>query len=98
MFKTTSRSGKSVTLLNPAEKGEKYANELRTGVKQTNEGVLKTDRDGCPISLTEKDKQFRVGYLNARKDSANAWKSKEVKKAAKKAEREQKKAARAKNK
>lgn len=97
MFKTKSRSGKPITLLNPAEKGEKYANELRMGVKVTNDGVIKT-KDGCPIPLTEEDKRFRNGYLNARKDNVNAWKSKEAKKAAKKAERERKKAARANNK
>ena len=91
MFKTTSRSGNPVTLLNPAEKGEKYANELRTGVKQTNDGVTKTDEKGKPIRLTEEERRFRVGYLNARKDGANAWKSKQAKKAAKKAERAKKK-------
>lgn len=87
MFHTTSKSGKPVTLLNPAEKGKKYAEELRTGKKRTNDGKLKTD-NGKPIELTEEERRYRIGYLNSRKDDANAWKSKERKKkekAAKKA-------------
>ena len=32
------KNGKTVTLLNPAEKGEKFAKELKGGFKRTNSG------------------------------------------------------------
>ena len=74
--KVKSRNGKDVTLLNPSEKGRKYADELRNGVKQTNEGMLKWGDDGKPERLTDKAKAYRAGYLDAQKDSAKAYKSK----------------------
>lgn len=92
MFHTTSKSGKPVTLLTPAEKGKKYAEELRTGKKRTNDGKLKTD-NGKPVELTEEERRYRIGYLNSRKDDANAWKSKERKKKEEKERKKQEKAA-----
>ena len=73
------RKGKTVTLLNPSEKGRKYAIELKTGVRMTNNGEQKKGKDGKPLKLGKagKDAQaraYRSGYLQARRDSANAYK------------------------
>lgn len=91
--KVTMRNGKLITLLNPKEKGDKYARELRENKKYTNDYVLKKDDKGNPIPLTDSDRKYRCGYLNSRKDDAGAWKSAQAK-VAKKAEREAKRAAR----
>ena len=76
MWKGTSKSGKPVTLLNPAEKGRKYVEELRNGFKLTNDGRMKTDKNGAVIPLTDSDIKFRSGYLSARSDSARIFKKK----------------------
>lgn len=77
--KVKSRSGKTVTLLNPAEKGRKYAAELRVGIKCTNDHKIKRARDGSAFALDKVERSYRAGYLQARKDSANCWKSKRKK-------------------
>lgn len=38
--KVTSKSGKVVTLLNPSEKGKKFAKEIKTGMKTTNDLIF----------------------------------------------------------
>ena len=59
------KNGKVITLLNPAERGRKYAKELHTGVDvYTGE------------ALSPRRKAFRSGYLKARRDSARAFKAK----------------------
>lgn len=78
------KKGKTVTLLNPSEKGRKYANELKTGVRITNNGIPKVGENGKPIKLGKTGKEaqaraYRSGYLQTRKDSAKAWKSKRKK-------------------
>jgi len=70
------KNGKTVTLLNPAEKGEKFAKELRRGVKHTNSGSIKTDKNKKGIRLTAEQRAYRSGYLDARTDSAKAFKAK----------------------
>lgn len=70
------KKGKEVILLNPSEKARKFADELGNGVKVTNKGMLKFGKDGKPVKLTDTEKSFRSGYLQARKDSAQAYKSK----------------------
>lgn len=72
----TSRTGKKVTLLNPAEKGDKFAKELKRGYKQTNSGSLKLDKNKKGIKLTETERAYRSGYLAARSDSAKCYNSK----------------------
>lgn len=67
------KNGKQITLLNPAEKGRKAAAELKTGIKLTNDGVVKTDRYGNVQQLTDTEKSWRSGYLAARTDSANCY-------------------------
>lgn len=70
------KNGKVVTLLNPSEKGGKYAGELKRGVKQTNAGDFKRNADGSLVSLTASERAYRAGYLDAQKDSANCYKAK----------------------
>lgn len=82
--KVKSKTGKTVTLLNPSEKGKKYATELKTGVKQTNAGVKKKDEKGKPIKLNKQSKAYRAGYLDAQKDSAKCYKARQAKKGKKK--------------
>lgn len=74
------RRGKDVTLLNPSERGSKFANELRNNCKQTNDGRFKVNRHGQCIELTDAERAYRAGYLAAQKDSANAFKHNRKKK------------------
>ena len=83
--KVKGKNGQEVTLLTPSERGRKFADELGNGVKQTNNGLLKTDVLGKPVKLTEKERAYRAGYIDARKDNAKAYKHNQKKKAAKKA-------------
>lgn len=69
------RRGKKVTLLNPAEKGRKYAAELKAGIHATNNHVVKKNKQGKPIRLTDIQRAYRSGYLTARSDNAKAYKS-----------------------
>ena len=69
------RRGKKVTLLNPAEKGRKYAAELKSGVRATNDHVVKRDKKGNKMRLTKSQRIWRSGYLSARSDEAKAYKS-----------------------
>lgn len=68
--------GTSTVLLTPSGKGEKYAAELKSGVRMTNDGVPKTGRDGFVLGLTSEQKAYRGGYLDAQKDNAKAYKAK----------------------
>lgn len=96
MRKVVNRRGKTVTLLNPAEKGNKYALELKCNVHCTNEGDVKLDKYGHVKTLSRQSRAYRAGYLSSRKDSAGAYKSAEAKKvAAKEAKAAKKKVAKA---
>lgn len=96
MRKVVNRQGKTVTLLNPAEKGNKYAVELKCNVHCTNDGDVKLDKNGKVQKLSKTSRAYRAGYLSSRKDSANAYKSAEAKKVeAKKAKEVKKKVAKA---
>jgi hypothetical protein len=68
----TTKNGKRITLLNPSEKSERYAEQLRTGVVQETEQ-----------RLTKNQKAFRAGYLTARSDNAKVYKFKKKQRAAK---------------
>lgn len=72
-----SKGGKKITLLNPSEKGRKYADELRNGVRQRNDGLLKVDSVfGKPVRLTKAQRAYRAGYLDARNDNAKCFNAK----------------------
>ncbi len=58
------KKGNTIVLLNPAEKGKRYARQLKSGMVQET-GVV----------LTPCDKSFRIGYLTSRSDNAKAYKS-----------------------
>ena len=61
--KVKTKSGREITLLNPSEKAGKYAAELKANFSgSTGE------------TLTKNQRAYRSGYLDARKDSAKAWK------------------------
>ena len=63
------KNGKKVVLRTPAEKGKRYARQLKSGrIQETGK------------ALTEKDRAFRIGYLTSRSDNAKAYKSKQGKK------------------
>lgn len=75
---TILRKGKrDVCLLNPAEKSRKYAHELREGVKFTNDGQLKFDKNQDFIELDKQERAYRSGYLDSRKDEARLYKWKQ---------------------
>ena len=80
MRKFVAKNGKDVILLNPAEKGKKYAKELKDNIHLTNDFAIKKDDHGKSIELTKSSRAYRAGYLASRKDSANAYKSAEAKK------------------
>lgn len=79
MRKVVNRRGKTVTLLNPAEKGNKYALELKCNVHCTNEGDVKLDKRGHVKTLSRQSRAYRAGYLSSRKDSAGAYKAQQKK-------------------
>ena len=73
------KKGKTVTLLNPSEKGAKYARELKTGKKRTNAGSWKLDKNKKGINLTDVERAYRAGYLDAQGDSAKCYKARQAK-------------------
>lgn len=78
--KVKNRRGNTVTLLNPAQKGKKYAYEIKTGFNVTNAGKPVTDEDG-PMPLSKAQRAYRSGYLASRSDSAKCYKYNKSKKA-----------------
>lgn len=63
----------AIVLRNPAEKAERFAGQLKTGkVKETGK------------KLTNVDRAYRCGYLDARSDNAKAFKAKRSRKTFKK--------------
>ena len=75
MYKTRSRTGKPVTLLNPAEKASKYADELRNGIRYTNDKRSKVNKKGVVMTVSKEGRAYRSEYLDARKDNANEYKA-----------------------
>ena len=58
-------TGDEIVLLNPHGKYKKYQAEINKGVKLTNEGKIKRDKQGQPIALTQADIKYRQGYSSA---------------------------------
>lgn len=79
------KKGEEVTLLNPAEKGRKFAAEIKYGVHITNTGKRKHDKDGKQIELDKTARAYRAGYLDARKDGAKVYKANKAKESVKRA-------------
>lgn len=76
----TNKKGKKVTLLNPSEKGAKFAKELKQNRKRTNTGAFKLNENKQSIKLSDVERAYRGGYLDAQKDSAKAYKARQAKK------------------
>ncbi|MBO5027162.1 MAG: hypothetical protein J6C79_01410 [Clostridia bacterium] len=74
-----SKGGKKITLLNPSEKGEKYAKEMKKGRKIRNDGSYALDGKKKSIPLTKTQRAYRAGYLDARNDNARCFKSRQAK-------------------
>ena len=56
------KSGVTIVLRNPAEKGKRFARQLKNGkVTETGKKLSKTDR------------AYRKGYLDSRKDESNCF-------------------------
>lgn len=70
------RRGREICLLNPSEKSQKYAYELKNRVRVTNNGYLKVDSNGAAYELSDVQAAFRSGYLTARKDSTKCYNAK----------------------
>ena len=64
--------GQEKTLLNPFGKSLKYSDELRNGVRLTNDGHINTDVLGKPQILTSEEVAFRKGYLQHQQDTIDA--------------------------
>lgn len=64
-------------LLDPSEKGMKYAFELKTKHAITNARKRKIDKKtGLTKKLTKEQLSFRAGYLEHQKDSNRAFRAK----------------------
>lgn len=63
-------------LLNPSEKAEKYAKEMKQKKAFTNDNHPKLDDKGKQIKLTKEQLAYRAGFLAACSDSQKAFKSK----------------------
>ena len=80
----TGAYGKKVTLLNPHLKCQKAYNELRNNTRYTNDGQVKTDKDGNIMTLSDTQKAYRSGFIKAFSDNAKCYKAIKAKKASKK--------------
>ena len=74
------KKGKTVTLLNPKEKKQKFQKELKYDRKVTNDGSFKRDKNKKGIPLTESEKAYRHGYISATIDSGKAYYARKSKK------------------
>ena len=74
-----SRTGKDVVLLNPSEKAKKFSAELKNGIRFTNNGEVKVDKDNQPLALSDSQRAFRSGYLQSRTDGSKVYKAKKAK-------------------
>ena len=72
--------GVTKTLLTPAGKTAKAAQELRVGAHMTNEGKFKYDDNGNLKELTTAQKAYRRGRLDQARDSAKCFNAKGGKK------------------
>lgn len=66
-------TGKEFILLNPHGKYAKATVELERGVRLTNDGKIKRDKDGKPIKLSNGQRLFRAGYRSAVIDQTKAF-------------------------
>lgn len=67
--------GNVFVLLTPAGKTAKAAEELRRGVRLTNDLVEKKNEAGKPMKLTKAQRSYRAGVLDQARASANCHKA-----------------------
>lgn len=79
-IKIKTKNNKEITLLNPNEKANKIAKELKGKKRLTNDGKVKKNEDGSAQCLTPTGAAWRMGYLQARKDNAKCFKANQKKK------------------
>lgn len=60
--------GQTKILLTPEGKRAKFSAELENGIGLTVNGEVKFNKDGSTHYLTNKQKAFRQGYLNAQNE------------------------------
>ncbi len=70
------RTGEERTLLNPHGKYSKATTELQQGVRMTNTGEIKRNKDGAPLTLSKEQRAYRAGYRSAVIDQTKAYKAK----------------------
>lgn len=79
-IKKGKRKGQEVLLLNPWEKGTKYFNELVNDKKLTNTMNIKFNpKNGKPVRLSDTQRSYRQGYLDAQKDARKCYNSQQKK-------------------
>ena len=69
----TNKNGKMVILLNPNEKAEKFALEMKTGKKFTNALDYKCAKSGEVMQLNKAERAYRAGYLQHARESQIIW-------------------------
>lgn len=69
----TTRKGKTIVLLNPKEKSEKFVKELASNHRLTNDLKVKCDKDGVPLELSKEARAYRTGYRASFIDSAKCY-------------------------
>ncbi|MFQ6749344.1 MAG: hypothetical protein ACLRFR_00690 [Clostridia bacterium] len=69
----TNKNGKKVTLVNPNEKAAKFAREMKTGLKFTNDGEYKRTKTGAIMNLNKAERAYRAGYLQHARESQIIW-------------------------
>ncbi len=68
------KTDKTYTLLNQQGKIGKFSAELKGKQRYTNDGKVKVNKYGQPSKLSRSQAAYRIGYLNACKDSARIYK------------------------
>lgn len=63
-------------LLNPHGKYGKATAELQHGVRITNDGEIKRNKNGEPLTLTKGQRAYRAGYRSAVIDQTKAYNAK----------------------
>ena len=67
------RLGTRITDSDGEIKAAKYVAEISNNMCCTNDGEVKFGKNGKPKRLTAKQKAYRAGYLDARKDNAKVY-------------------------
>ena len=71
----TNKYGAKYRLLNPAQRGKKFAHELKINAKVTtmNQPKNVNKKTGVARGLKDTERAYRSGYLQARSDNAKAY-------------------------